>query len=487
MRIKELDSLLQDKKSLLITLGISLLYVFPILFADYEYLDDYGRNLFGYGWQHDGRFIATLLGKLCSLNSNNLSIYPFSLLLSTLILGFTGYILVSMAGIEKNKTVKWSSLLIITAPAFLGNLVYKFDCIPMSLSLSVVVLPYIFYNSRIKFVIASVIGVFLSLGLYQSSATVFFMVGSLFLIRELINGEWKRFFINSGIILGVFLAAYVAYTVALKLLGLNMSDRAALIITEPKLNEMLAYNNTRFLDRIDLMLRSGNYKYYVSFTILFAVLGLVSVVYSAKRNVKRLVALPLVLLVVAVNFWLISGVNMLLLKCNWDLRSYCGLGFFIVICVFFQAYLKGSILEKISRFSVVLLVFFSFVLCAQFGKCLTLQTQFQNDFIAETKPFLSDKSLKKVGMIGALTIAPKNYFSYSEFPLFENLIQTPISQHSAWVKEALNINSMLNDVSIEGSRVWVCKGEVVKESKFYIVRRIDASTLVFDFERNKCE
>ena len=183
MKIKELAPLLQEKKSLYITLILSVFYVIPLIIADYDYLDDYGRNLFGYGWQHDGRFIATLLSKIWSLNTDTFSIFPFSTILSALILGFTGFLLTHLFNIEKDKTIKWSSLLIVTMPTFLGNLVFKFDCLPMSLSLLVVVLPYLFYNSWFKFFIASVIGIFLSLGLYQSGATCYFIVGSLFIIK----------------------------------------------------------------------------------------------------------------------------------------------------------------------------------------------------------------------------------------------------------------------------------------------------------------
>ena len=191
MKIKELDFIFRGKKSLYITLILSVIYVIPLIIADYDYLDDYGRNLYGYGWQHDGRFIATLFAKLWSLNSANFSIFPFSTILSALILGFTGYILSYLFELEPNSKVKLSSLLIITMPTFLGNLVFKFDCLPMSLSLLVIVFPFLFYKSTLKFFIFSIMGIFISLGLYQSSATCYFIVGSLFLIQALLDTNWK--------------------------------------------------------------------------------------------------------------------------------------------------------------------------------------------------------------------------------------------------------------------------------------------------------
>ncbi len=486
MRIPELDSLLQDKKALWVTLFVSLLYIVPILLADYEYQDDFGRNLFGYGWQHDGRFIATLLGKLWSFNSAIYPIYPFSLLLSSLVLGFTGYLVVSLFGIEDGKTLKWSSLLIITSPAYLGNLVYKFDCLPMSLSLLAVVFPFVFYQSKRKFVITSIAGVFLSFGLYQSSATVFLMVGSVFLIQELTKNDWKGFFYNVIYLIASFCTAFLGYMTVIKIWGLDISQRSSLIVGSPDFMELLAKNNGRFLERISLIVRSGNYKYLASLFLLFTLVGLGYFIYSKKDTLKELFVLPMILLIVAVNFWLISSVNILLADTYWDLRTFCGLGFFLLVLAFFQKGIKNAVLQKMSRVSMGLLVLLSFVIIAQFGRALTNQTQFQDDFIADIKPYLNNNPIKKIGLLGSLTPAPKNYFIYSAFPLFENHLQSPIGQFAVWNKEVLNVNGTLDTVEIIKSDELKCKGKVFKESRFYTIRILDGETLIIDFNRNKC-
>lgn len=486
MRIPELDSLLQDKKSLLITLLLSLAYIIPILIADYEYQDDLGRNLFGYGWQHDGRFVATFLGKLWSFNSAVFSIYPFSLLLSALLLGFTGYLTAALFGLEEKKMLKWSSLFILTSPAYLGNLVYKFDCLPMSLSLFMVVFPFVFYRAKRKFFIVSAIGVFLSFGLYQSSATVFLMVGSVFLIQELMRNNWKSFFYNVLYLIASFCIGFFGYMVIIKLWGLEISQRAALIVGTPDFIDLLVKNNGRFMERISLIMRSGNYKYLAAFFLFFALAGLGYFIYSKKDKLGELLVLPMILLIAAVNFWLISGVNILLADTYWDLRTFCGLGFFLFLLSFFQKDLKNSILQKMGRVSMGLLVILSFITIAQFGRVLTIQNQFQNDFIADIKPYLNNNPIKKIGLIGSLTPAPKNYFTYAAFPLFENHLQSPIGQFAVWNKEVLNVNGTLNQVEIIGSFELVCKGGLLKETRFYNIRMPDAETLIIDFNRNKC-
>src|SRR5690606_31010545 len=121
--------------------------------------------------------------------------------------------------------VKFTSLLVITMPTFLGNLVFKFDCLPMSLSLLAIVFPFLFYKSSLKFFLLSVAGIFVSLGLYQSSATCYFMVGSLFLIQALLDTNWKLFFNRFFVFIASFGIAFLGYIFIVKVGKLPVSNR----------------------------------------------------------------------------------------------------------------------------------------------------------------------------------------------------------------------------------------------------------------------
>ncbi len=485
MKIKELDFIFREKKSLYTTLILSVVYVIPLVIADYDYLDDYGRNLFGYGWQHDGRFIATLLSKVWSLNADTFSIFPFSTILSALILGLTGYLLTHLFNLEKDRTIKWSSLLIVTMPTFLGNLVFKFDCLPMSLSLLVIVVPYLFYNSPLKFFITSVIGIFLSLGLYQSGATCYFIVGSLFLIKELLKTNWKLFFKRFCIYIVSFISAFLGYLAVIKIGKLPVSNRTETIIGSEHFFDLLKTNNEIFLQRLDLLLYSGNYNYIILFFSAVSATGLIYYIYQNRKNAEKIVILLPVLCILVVNIYLISSVNIILKETYWDLRTFCGLGFLLVNIAFFQNFLKGYFVY-LSRFATFLVIAFSFILIAQFGRILTNQNQFQQAVVNNLTPHFQDGSIKKIGLIGTLRIAPKNEFVYYKFPLFNNLLGNPIGQFSAWSKDALNINGMLANVEIVPSEDFVCKGELVEITGYYHVRKIDRETLIIDFNKNQC-
>lgn len=483
--MKEFKKVFSDSKSYKITLILSVIYVLPLVIADYDYLDDYRRNLYGYGWQHDGRFIATLLSQIWSLNSLNFSIFPFSTILSALILGFTGYLLTYLFNIEKDKTIKWSSLLIVTMPTFLGNLVFKFDCLPMSLSLLVVVLPYLFYNYRFKFFVASVVGIFLSLGLYQSGATCYFIVGSLFLIQSLLAHNWRDFFIKILTFITSFLTALIGNMVIVKTFKLPVSNRIETIVGSEHFFHLLKANNHIFMQRLDLLFNSGNYQYIILFFIAVSTMGLIYHIYQNKENlVKILIMLP-VLFILAVNIYLISSVNIILKETYWDLRTFCGLGFLLLNVSYFQNYLKGKIVY-LSRFATFLVVAFSFVLMAQFGRILTNQNQFQQAIVYNLSRHFNDGSVKKVGFIGTLRISPKNEFVYKKFPLFTNLLSSPIGQFSAWTFDAMNINGMLKNTEIIATDDLMCEGKLIEITKYYYVRKINHETLIIDFAKGAC-
>src|SRR5690606_38260104 len=131
-----------------------------------------------------------------------------------------------------------------------------------------------------------------------------------------------------------------------------------------------------------------------------------------------------------------------------------------------------------SRVSTFFLLAFSFVLMAQFGRILTNQNQFQQAIVSDLTPYFKDESVKKLGMIGTLRIAPKNEFVYYKFPIFTNLLGSPIGQFSAWSKDALNINGMLSNVEIIATDDLVCKGELIEETRYYYIRKIDKETLI---------
>lgn len=105
---------------LIILAGI---YILPLIIANTYYIDDMGRAIFGYGWEDDGRFIATLISKVLAFQSSLTSLYPFSILMATLIIVYSGAIITSQLGVyshsDEFKLSNLSPLLLLMSPFLL--------------------------------------------------------------------------------------------------------------------------------------------------------------------------------------------------------------------------------------------------------------------------------------------------------------------------------------------------------------------------------
>src|SRR5690606_3681538 len=166
------------------------------------------------------------------------------------------------------------------------------------------------------------IGIFLSLGLYQSAATCYFMVGSMFLIKSLLELNFRLFFSRTIIYVGSFLIAFLGYISVVKFANLPLSNRTETIIFQSNFTELFNKNNEMFSERIESVLNSGNYRYILYFFIIVSILGIVTYTYINYKNVFKLLILPFVALIVVVNYYIISSVNIILKDTNWDFRTF---------------------------------------------------------------------------------------------------------------------------------------------------------------------
>lgn len=485
LQMNPFKQLLNNKKSLYLTLCISVLYILPLLLIDYQYLDDTGRYLLGYGWSHDGRFLATFLAKIWSMNNTILGIYPYSSILGGLILGFTGYVVSHLFVLEQDKLLKWSSLLLLTAPPLLGNIVFKFDILPMAFSILVVVLPYLFFQEKKKFVIVGILGCFVSLGLYQSATTIFLMIASYFLIQDLKEAQWKCFLVNLGIVIGAFVIASLLYFFTINLFEFPIASRGKMIFSDENFIEGLYQNYLIFAERLDLLYNSSNYRFLFNIFLIICALSFVLQSFNTNVAMNQLRLIPIILLILCVNYILISGVNILLTESYTDLRLFNGFGIFLLLLMSFQSRLKG-VYSQIGRASAALLVMFSFVMISQFATVLSNQTKFQEAISQEFTPYFRGEPIQKVAFRATLSIAPRNKLMYKEFPMFQNVLSSPVGEYSFWTKNMLNANGMLETVEITNIEGDVCNFELLKQTDLYSIRKVDATTLLIDFSLIPC-
>src|SRR5690606_1853788 len=149
---KMLQTIVKNKAFVFLLLFISILYAFPLILANTYYVDDLNRTVAGYAWDHDGRYVSSAIMHLLSFQSDVVfSLYPFSMMAGSVILSISVYIFASSLRV-RNKTFLFAgSLLSTTCPFLLEILSYRFDSIPISLSVLFITLPFLFLADRQHF------------------------------------------------------------------------------------------------------------------------------------------------------------------------------------------------------------------------------------------------------------------------------------------------------------------------------------------------
>jgi len=171
------------KRTLILALAafaLLLFRIYPMLRADYSYVDDTAHNLYGipeWGWNF-GRWVTYISHILMNFNVYISDTSPFqqvvgvaSSLLVSLIVAF---VFSSLTREEKvSIPLLIASLCMAVNPYFLGCLAYKYDSIGMAFSYLFAVLPFLLCRDRKAFFFVSIITNLLLCLSYQAANGVF--------------------------------------------------------------------------------------------------------------------------------------------------------------------------------------------------------------------------------------------------------------------------------------------------------------------------
>ena len=176
----------------------SLIYILPILIANFYYIDDLGRSLHGYtNWKYNGRPLADLLAIILSDGKPLMDVSPWIQIMSV---GLLDYVLVLFARkfIPKASVMQ---IIIISSFAYLNlflleNLSYKYDSFGMIFSLGIFLLLFALPEKDVHkkyLMIFSALAALISLCLYQASVGVYISLTVLEVIAFLYDRQtWRN-------------------------------------------------------------------------------------------------------------------------------------------------------------------------------------------------------------------------------------------------------------------------------------------------------
>lgn len=411
-----------NKKSIKFCIIFSFFYVLPLLISNIYYTDDILRSVQGYGWDQDGRFLSTYIMQFITSGRNSLystDLFPYSILLSSLILSLSGYCISYIIKIEENQKIKFSAALLLISPFMLENLSYRWDSLPMAISIWSVIFPYIFH-SKLKFILASIIGILITIFTYQASIVIYILMAMITSISYSINNKTQYIYslIKKSIL--SLLISFILFKIYTWFSPINFQNRDETIFFENFL-PLLTKNMISTLKTVKL---AFNTSFIICFFILitFCSMGIIKCLLYATSKTNKIIMICFLFLIP-----LIIPIIILIQKEPWIVpRVLVGFPFLLYSMLIFVNKISSKIVSYISIFFILI----SLPLMATYANALKSQQEYEKFIVLNiaNRVDLNDKEIVFDGKSRApeLEVANKNY------PIIELLVPSYIKNDWFW-------------------------------------------------------
>lgn len=191
--------------------SIYLIALTPLVRADFDYIDDSGRVMFGYdGWDNFSRHVSQHLSHVVHASGYLSDISPLTQILAIAILSLAGLILIRAVRGQDNYS-PWDLLAVIPIglnPYFLECLSYKYDSLYMALSILFAIMPlWLIAKNKLVYLVSVVV---FTLGMcmtYQAASGIFPMAVIVIALLRWSRGDDAR---EAGVFVASSALAYLA-------------------------------------------------------------------------------------------------------------------------------------------------------------------------------------------------------------------------------------------------------------------------------------
>jgi len=478
-----LDSFIKKYRfPLLFLISISLLYVFPILLANVYYVDDMRRSTTGVGWDYDGRIFATFLMKKLTGGGGISDFFPYSIIFSAILIALAGHIISCILGLEKNNKYKLSALILLINPFFLENLSYRWDSIPMAISVCSVIVPFLFLSRKYLFVLISIIGICISMLTYQTSIVIYPILVLLVIIKLCFSDKKDKQIFNLIIIsFTSFCLALVFYKIIGLLFPIRTGGREEMILFND--NFLLLLENN--IGKTFLFVKSAFSRYY---SLLFLIILVISVIAYSKylfsdRSILKKILIPFLFLFVV--FFIVFPLLFLYTPVFMP-RMMVGFSFVIYFILLLTNYLNSRLVTFIS----FLFLLVSLPLVSSYASGLKSQNNLEI-FVAQNIARTVDVNNKTLAFYGQLEYSEEIHVALRKFPILNYLVPSNMKNQTMWGEKifmkANNYMYTPNFLPSEEYADFISKRDeipIIDETRYYILRA-DSRRVVVDFTKSR--
>jgi hypothetical protein len=419
-----------------------------------SFIDDNGRALTGKGWTSDfNRYSSSILSFfLIQLNTSLVDISPWSQIIAMAFLATASLLMVYYFGDIHKKTHLVASTLVGLTPFTLVCWLYKFDAPCMAMALLTSTIPFIFIKESstkkdlIKFTIASIIGLLITLTSYQAFSGVYLLIALAFVLKYFL-GEQKLQPLFKYLGCGLF--SFLIAGIAFKLLPTASGYRSI---------ETLSFSN--FIPGIFHNIAGVFAQILASFApswILFTVLSFLYASIAIFTNTKGKINNKIINLTVFIIFFVIAipvsyGIYLFLADAPTNPRSLIGIGsvfaIFSIIAVNKFSKKQSIYAKTILTAPAIILVYLFFIYSFAIGNALSDQYEYSSNINAAVAGSLAqtysreELAAKKLKVHGDIGLAPNVQHVNDLYPITSQIIdefQTGLSQ-TTWGSWRLRFN-----------------------------------------------
>lgn len=478
------------KRSLIISFVLCGMYVLPLVIANSYYIDDLGRAITGSGWDQDGRILSSFIMRFISLGVPISDIFPFNLIIACILIIVPLSLMFSRDKKRSILSVSILPLLFITSPFFLENLSYRYDSIPMALSVSAVALPFIFINNRSNFALCSVIGIVISLLTYQSTATSYFILLALFLLRDVKEGDYIEFVKRSAVGALAFVIAVILSKLAWHFGDFDMRGRDTLIFSEAEPLKLLRNNFIEYINLLSRVMKSWYVITLIPIIALFVFSYYLYIKRSCVRTPRLNIAGTILSLIILICVFLCSiGANLILSSPWWTPRTMVGYAFLLTFIAFFV--IDNTPNRRPIVICASITIAYSFMLSANYGNALRIHDEFNDKIASLIYPYISESDGVQIAIDGIIPEPKRLNLMKEKIPMIHTLVPTYINNSVSWGPTYFKQYDMIKvDSWLSGSdRIKViadkCSLPVVYSNKFFTLRMKNKLSII-DFKKDKC-
>lgn len=423
-----------NKNVFMITLSMLFLYVLPIMGSGRYYIDDIGRALDGYtDWGYNGRPLVDIIMSAISFGSPLVDISPLTQIMAIALLGYTLSMYASKYFTDSNHlTVGITVSLFAVSPFLLENWSYRYDSLPMILSVALCILAYCNTKDNILSFFSSIILVVSSLSLYQASISSFVILCIVDIIATKDSRDLSviRKIINRASQLLVAYLIYQHFIAKYTVVGSYNLSHSELIELSSTSIDILKHNMNGFIGFISLYVSSMPSWMRFFYGMVFVISIITLLIREIKSGQTGIIKCVIITMSPALVFLFVFLHLSILKQPVFASRVLISSG---AAFLYFSTIITLALKDKIALLSLIPLVIFSYVGVYSFSNAVEAQRKIDTLISSSIYNDVSHsgKTFKFVSFVGTMPQAKQKVILTQRFPAISRII--PIYMNGDWV------------------------------------------------------